>query len=421
MTAHRKTIQKEYDLLRGISHQASIAMVQKILRKGESMADVEFGEGITNYSNTFAQFSGVIPFVDYLAGRHGTSSDRVYILDGGMQANTMVFNALGAQRPILVDEFLYDRCLETLILLGFKVVGVPMTETGTDTKALEVLIKKYKPSCFWRNIRYNNPTGLKIRMDNVYETAEICNSNGVIHHLDDAYENCGIGIENAQDEGPVNLSHPSMKKVVLVRMTTKEFSPHEKISWIASGPEANISKRITNLAVSSRLNSHYRLQSAYYMAILNGDYQKHLSWVNNRFYKPRGASLNKGLDEFFSEFTFNRMADAQFFTTLWLKKANLEQGKEIVTTAAGMGVKVTSGVPAIAPVDAENQPETVKLNGYVVGISPVSKHSVPVLQKMNGYPVRLSPNACPGEHDPYEALKILRNAYDLVMPSPHTS
>ncbi len=421
MTANKETSQKEYNLLRGISHQASIAMVQKILRKGESMADVEFGEGITNYSNTFAQFSGVIPFVDYLSSRHGTSSDRVYILDGGMQANTMVFNALGAQRPILVDEFLYDRCLETLILLGFTVIGVPMSEDGTDTKALEGLIKKYNPSCFWRNIRYNNPTGLNIKMDNVYETAEICNSNGVVHHLDDAYESCGLGLENAQDEGPVNLSHPSMKKVVLVRMTTKEFSPHEKISWIASGPEAEISKRITNLAVSSRLNSHYRLQSAYYMAMLHGDYKKHISWVNKKFYQPRGVSLNKGLDEFFKEVSFNRMTDAQFFTTLWLKNAGIEEGKEIVATAANMGVKVTSGIPAIAPVDADNQPETVKSKGFVVGISPTSKHSVPVLEKMNGFPVRLSPNACPGENDPYEALKILRNAYNRVMSSPRIS
>lgn len=415
MTATEEEKQREYNLLRGVSHQGTIAAVQKILRKGEAMADVEFGEGITNYSNTHAKFPGVTPFVDYLAERHGTGSDRIYILDGGMQANTMVFNALGTQKPILVDELLYDRCLDTLILLGATVIGVPMNEKGTDTKALEELIKKYKPSCFWRNIRYNNPTGLRINMDNVYETAEICNASGVVHHLDDAYESCGIGIDGAADEGPVDLSHPSMKKAVVVRMTTKEFSPHEKISWIVCGPESEISKRIINLATSSRLNSHYRLQAAFYMSMINGDYRKHLSWVNNEFYQPRGANLNKGLEEFFDGFVYNRMLDASFFTTLWLKNASLGQGKEIVSTAADMGVKVTSGIPAIAPVDAENQPETVASNGYIVGISTASRHSLPLLEKMNGYPVRLAPNACPGVTDPYEALKILRNAYDIVM------
>lgn len=415
MTAAGGSKQKEYNLLRGISHQGTIAAVQKILRKGEDMANAEFGEGITNYSNTHAKFPGVTPFVDHLARKHGTDSDRIYILDGGMQANTMVFNALGTQRPILVDELLYDRCLDTLILLGATVIGVPMNEKGTDTKALEELIKKYDPSCFWRNIRYNNPTGMKINMDNVYETAEICNAHGVVHHLDDAYESCGIGIDNADDEGPLDLSHPSMKKAVLVRMTTKEFSPSEKISWIACGPEAEISKRIINFATSSRLNSHYRLQAAFYMLMMNGDYKKHLTWVNNEFYQPRGASLNKGLDEFFNRFIYNKMLDASFFTTLWLKDASLDQGKNIVSTAADMGVKVTSGIPAIAPVDAENQPETVDANGYVVGISPTSRHSLPVLEKMKGYPVRLAPNACPGLTDPYKALKILRNAYDKVM------
>jgi DNA-binding transcriptional MocR family regulator len=415
MTNAGKAKQREYNLLRGVSHQGTIAAVQKILRKGEAMADVEFGEGITNYSNTHAKFPGVTPFVDYLAERHGTGSDRIYILDGGMQANTMVFNALGTKKPILVDELLYDRCLDTLVLLGATVIGVPMNEKGTDTGALEGLIKKYKPSCFWRNIRYNNPTGLRIDMENVHETADICSSNGVVHHLDDAYESCGIGIDGAKDEGPVDLSHPSMKKAVVVRMTTKEFSPHEKISWIACGPEAEISKRIINLATSSRLNSHYRLQSAYYMAMINGDYREHLSWVNSEFYQPRGASLNKGLDEFFNGFNYNKMLDASFFTTLWLKEASLDQGKEIVSTAAEMGVKVTSGIPAIAPVNTENQPETVDANGYIVGISPTSRHSLPVLEKMNGYPVRLAPNACPGLNDPYEALKILRDAYDKVM------
>lgn len=415
MVGKGKEKQIEYNLLRGISHQATIAMVQKILRKGEATADLVFGEGITNYSNTHARFPGVTPFVDYLADRHGTNNDRVYILDGGMQANTIVFNVMGAKRPVLVDEFLYDRCLETLIFLGFTVIGVPMNENGTDTKALEQLIKKYQPSFFWRNIRYNNPTGLKIKMDNVYETADICNSNGVVHHLDDAYESCGIGINSSEDDGPVNFSHPSMKKIILVRMTTKEFSPHEKISWIACGPEAEISKRIINFAISSRLNSHYRLQSAYYMAMINGDYQNHLSWVNRTFYQPRGASLNKGLEQFFKGFTFYKMTDASFFTTLWLKNASLEQGNKIVATAASMGVKVTPGISAIAPVSPDNQPEIIKENGYVVGISPTSKHSIPALEKMNGYPVRLAPNACPNVDDPYEALKILRDAYNRVM------
>lgn len=415
MTDNKETNRKEYNLLRGVSHQATIAMVQKILRKGEAMADVEFGEGITNYANTHAKFPGITPFVEYLANRHGTNSDRIYILDGGMQANTMVFNALGSERPILVDELLYDRCFETLVFLGFKIIGVPMNEKGTDTNALEGLIKKYNPSCFWRNIRYNNPTGLRIMMNNVYETAEICASKGVVHHLDDAYENCGMGIESTEDEGPVNLSHSSLKKTVVVRMTTKELSPHEKISWIACGPEAEIAKRIINLSISSRLNSHYRIQSGFYMAMLNGDYEKHISKVNREFYLPRGTSLNKGLEEFFSGFTYQKMVDAAFFTTLWLKNANIEQGKKIVSTASEMGVKVTSGIPSIAPVDLDKQPESLSENGYGVGISPTSGHSLSVLEKMNGFPVRLAPNACPGVNDPYEALKILRNAYDAVM------
>jgi len=404
-----------YNLLRGISHQDTIAAVQKILRKGEAMADVEFGETITNYSNTNAKFPGMTPLVEFLAKRHGTDSDKIYILDGGMQANTMVFNAIGTQKPILVDEFLYDRCLQTLALLGCIVIGVPMNEHGTDTKALEQLIKKYQPSSFWRNIRYNNPTGLKVRMDNVYATAETCARNGVVLHLDDAYENCGMGLTEAIDEGPVDLSHPSMKKVVLVRMTTKEFSPHEKISWIACGPEAEISKRIINLATASRLNSHYRLQAGYFMAINNGDYQKHISWVNREYYQPRGNTLNKGLESFFKGFTYQKMVDASFFTTLWLKDANLEQGNRIVETAESMGAKVTSGISAIAPVDAENQPEMVMVDKYSVGISPTSRHSIPALEKMGGYPVRLAPNACPNVDDPFEALKILRSAYDQVM------
>jgi len=404
-----------YNLLRGISHQGTIAAVQKILKKAEAEADAEFGETITNYSNTNAKFPGVTPFVEHLAKKHSTDPDKIYVLDGGMQANTTVFNAFGTEKPILVDELLYDRCLQTLTLLGFKVVGVPMDENGTDTEALQKLIEKYKPSAFWRNIRYNNPTGFKIKMDNVYETADVCSENKVVLHIDDAYENCGVGIEGAEDEGPVNLSHPSMKKVVLVRLTTKEFSPDLKISWIACGPGAEISKRIMNLATASRLNSHYRLQAAYFMAMKNEDYEKHLKWVNNEFYKPRGESLNKGLSEFFNGFIYAEMQDASFFSTLWLKNAGLEQGDKIVKTAEEMGALVTSGIPAIAPVDVYKQPEMVIEDGYKVGISPTSKHSLPVLEKMNSFPVRLAPNACPGENDPYEALKILRAAYDNVI------
>jgi DNA-binding transcriptional MocR family regulator len=410
---------KVLNLLRGISHQGSIAAVQRILQKAEKEAFERFGEGITNYTNTYAKFPGVTPFVEYLAQRHGMSSDkdsdRMYILEGGMHANTMVFNALGTARPILVDEFLYDRCLETLILLGFKVVGVPFNEHGTDTEALERLIQKYKPSAFWSNIRYNNPTGLYIGMDNVRKTAEICKKYGVVRHIDDAYENCGMGLQGAPNEGPVNLSDPAMREVVLVRMTTKEFSPHEKISWIACGPEAKISKRIVNLAIASRLNGHYRLQAAFYMAMQNGDYEKHISMVNREFYRPRSTSLNRGLEEFFAGFSVYPIQDASFFTTLWLKNADLQKGKRVVEEAKKMDALVTPGVSAIAPIDLDNQPEQLIRNGYVVGIDPMSKHCIHAIDKMGGFPVRLAPNACPGEDDPYEALRILRDAYDSVM------
>jgi DNA-binding transcriptional MocR family regulator len=410
---------RKLNLLRGISHQGSIAAVQKILQKAEKQAFEKYGEGITNYTNTYAKFPGVTPFVEYLAERHGMSSekdsDRIYILEGGMHANTMVFNALGTEKPILVDEFLYDRCLETLILLGFKVVGVPMDENGTDTEALENLIQKFKPSAFWSNIRYNNPTGLYVTMDNVRKTAEICKKYHVLRHIDDAYENCGMGVEGAPNEGPVDLSDPAMKKAVLVRMTTKEFSPHEKISWIACGPEARISKRIVNLAIASRLNGHYRLQAAFFMAMQNGDYEKHISTVNQKFYRPRSASLNRGLEDFFDGFTFCLIRDASFFSTLWLKNADLEKGKKVVDEAKKMNTLVTPGVSAIAPIDLHNQPEKLTRDGYVVGIDPRSKHCIPAIDKMGGFPVRLAPNACPDEDDPYKALKILRDAYDKVM------
>ena len=410
---------RKLNLLRGISHQGSIAAVQEILQKAEKQAYDNYGEGITNYTNTYAKFPGVTPFVEYLAKRHGMDpekgSDRIYILEGGMHANTMVFNALGTEKPILVDEFLYDRCLETLILLGFKVVGVPMNENGTDTKALENLIQQYKPSAFWSNIRYNNPTGLYVPMDNVRKTAEICKKYGVVRHMDDAYENCGMGIEGAPNEGPVDLSDPAMNEAVLVRMTTKEFSPHEKISWIVCGPEAKIAKRIVNLAIASRLNGHYRLQAAFFMAMQNGDYEKHISAVNKTFYLPRSASLNRGLEEFFAGFTFSLIRDASFFSTLWLKNADLGKGKMIVEEAKKMNTLVTPGVSAIAPIDLQHQPETLIQDGYVVGIDPMSKHCIPAIDKMGGFPVRLAPNACPDEDDPYDALKILRQAYDKVM------
>ena len=151
------------------------------------------------------------------------------------------------------------------------------------------------------------------------------------------------------------------------------------------------------------------------MAMLNGDYEKHISMVNREFYRPRSVSLNRGLEEFFAGFSYYPIRDASFFTTLWLMNADLEQGKRVVDEAKKMNTLVTPGVSAIAPIDLHNQPEQSIGNGYVVGIDPMSKHCIPCIDKMGGFPVRLAPNACPGVDDPYEALKILRNAYDKVM------
>ena len=311
-----------------------------------------------------------------------------------MQANTMIFNALDKSKPILVDEFIYDRCLETLILLGFKVIGVPMNKNGIDINELEKLIIKYRPAALWRNIRYNNPTGKYITMDNVYSTGELCIRYNVIHHLDDAYENCGVGLESKRDEGPVDLSHKSLRKTILVRMTTKEFSPHEKISWIVCGRDCDISERIIRFAKASRLNGHYRLQAAYYISMINNDYQSHIAWVNVEFYRPRSLALNKGLNEFFKGFQFEKIKDASFFTTLWLKKIDILKGKKIIDICAQNGIILTPGIPFCAPINIDEQPELVTVKGYPVGISIMSKHSTSILEKMNGYPVRLSPNAC---------------------------
>ena len=151
------------------------------------------------------------------------------------------------------------------------------------------------------------------------------------------------------------------------------------------------------------------------MAMQNGDYEKHITEVNTKYYRPRSASLNKGLEEFFPGFTFCLIRDASFFSTLWLKNAGLEKGKRVVDEAKRMNTLVTPGVSAIAPIDLQNQPEKLTRDGFVVGIDPMSKHCIPAIDKMGGFPVRLAPNACPNEDDPYEALKILRDAYDKVM------
>jgi len=67
-----------YDLSRGISHQETISNVQKILRKSEAIADLEFGEGITNYTNKYATLQGVVPFVEYIAEKYN-SEKKIFI------------------------------------------------------------------------------------------------------------------------------------------------------------------------------------------------------------------------------------------------------------------------------------------------------------------------------------------------------
>jgi len=417
------------DLGRGIVNNETLIHALSLTRNAQQEVWRDYSHlDIGNYTGHESIFEGFKPLLKLLAEEHGTSQDRIYLLHGGMHANSIIFDAIGHDGVWLVNDLTYDRSLKALVDRGNRVLGVSMNEHGTDPNDLEATIELViketgkPPLAFYSVPRYNNPTAIFVDMNNVHHTAEICHSYGVIPIFDDAYANAGVGLEEEPNKGSLDLSNSFLRYAVVVRLTSKELDPDGKMSWIAGGPYADITPRIMSVATSSLLNGHRGMQAALYKLMESGEYLDHIAWSNREYYQPRGSSLNQGLGEYFGDperFGFNPILGGSFFTTLWLKDVkDVDTGQAIISAAKDNGAIVTDGTQALAPVDLEYQPLTEKVkvygNEFGLGINPRSPHIQQVVSQ-RGFPIRFAPNAVERPDDPYKGVELTRQAVDLVV------
>jgi len=414
----------KYDLTRGIINPESEIAAAKLLDQHSASI---IKSDLLNYSAPETQLPGFVPLKQTIARWHKINHPQpaqfVYITNGGMNANSIVFEGIRVRQNqtqirslFLTDRYLYDRALQKLVNDGFLVVGVPLDDKGPIPSALETLIHKYEPSGFWTQPEANNPTGLRYSRERLSKVADICASTSTILVIDDAYQNSSLRSDRKVE--PIDLSRPEFKTTIVTKNNTKELAPGIKTGYIAMNPRLKSLTGVIlqNIAPTNILNGHYGLQAAWYKLIESRDYENHIIKTNVELHKPRGDMVNKFIKDHCptNEFTSHGVTDGGYFTMLWIKNATMRTINNIVESASTYkeGVALQSGLTCIAPVDPDSQPTLVD---YTLTVSPFSPHTTPIISEMGAAPLRLAFNHTPSLDALAKSMTLAREVIGYVM------
>ena len=110
--------------------------------------------------------AGYPPLRSWIAGRHGTTPDRVVVVNGSLEGVDFLARHLFAdgEGTAIVEEPTYDRTLKVLRAHGARIEPVPLDDDGPDLERLaELLGATPRPRAVYLIPTYQNPSGLCTR------------------------------------------------------------------------------------------------------------------------------------------------------------------------------------------------------------------------------------------------------------------
>jgi 2-aminoadipate transaminase len=134
--------------------------------------------------------AGYPPLRSWIAGRHGTTPDRVVVVNGSLEGVDFLARHLFAdgEGTAIVEEPTYDRTLKVLRAHGARIEPVPLDDDGPDLERLaELLGATPRPRAVYLIPTYQNPSGLCTSLEKRQAIVALARERGVLVIEDDPY------------------------------------------------------------------------------------------------------------------------------------------------------------------------------------------------------------------------------------------
>jgi 2-aminoadipate transaminase len=134
--------------------------------------------------------SGYAPLRGWIAERHGTSPERVVVVNGSLEGIDFLARHLFADGggTAIVEEPTYDRTIKVLRAHGAAIEVAPLQEDGPDLDRLEELLSATpKPRAVYLIPTYQNPSGLSTSLEKRRAIVRMARERGVLVVEDDPY------------------------------------------------------------------------------------------------------------------------------------------------------------------------------------------------------------------------------------------
>jgi 2-aminoadipate transaminase len=232
---------------------------------------------------------GYAPLREWVAERHGVSSERVVLTVGGLQGFVFYAAEQLARRPgrVLVEAPSYDRPLKALTREGAEIVALPMDAEGLDPDALEAELRSRvdAPSFLYTIPTFQNPSGRTLSVERRSHLVAIARAHGLPVLEDDPY-----GLVRFEGETPPSLFE--LEGGTLVTYTSsfsKTVAPGVRTGYFVL-PESEAAA-FEERAVSTYISPPFLPEAIVWEFIRRGRFEPNLAHVQEELRMRRDAML----------------------------------------------------------------------------------------------------------------------------------
>lgn len=233
---------------------------------------------------------GYGPLREWVAERHGVSTERVVLTIGGLQGFVFYAAEQLARAPgrVLVEAPSYDRPLKILAREGVEIVALEMDDQGIDPDALdeELRSRSDRPSFLYTIPTFQNPSGRTLSAERRARLADVVREHGLAVLEDDPY-----GLVRFEGDPEARLLELEGGEFVTYTSSfSKTVAPGVRSGYFVL-PEAHAAA-FEERAVSTYISPPFLPEAVVHEFIARGRFEPNLAHVCGELRARRDAMLD---------------------------------------------------------------------------------------------------------------------------------
>jgi len=297
---------------------------------------------------------GYLPLREWVAKRHGVSSDRVLITTGSQQGLDLlgkVFIDPGSR--VLVETPTYLGALQSFSLSEPQFVSVPSDEQGPIPQALtSTLVRDAR--FFYCLPNFQNPTARRIPLARRTELVQIAAAQNLLLLEDDPYGELYYSGEPL----PTLLSLAQSDGVIYMGSFSKVLAPGLRVGYLIA-PEPVV-RKLVQAKQAADLHTPSFTQRIVHETIKDGFLDTHIPQIRTLYANQCAAMLDALSRHFPTSVQWNRPEGGMF---IWVKLPAAFDSAELLKKAIARNVAFVPGAPFFAN---EPQHNTLRLSFVTV-------------------------------------------------------